>query len=436
MTYVVSNEGLIVDPYALQEFQQIQATLKRIEEALNRIGDPEDPDNGGGGGNPPGTETPPEIIGQRWLTGPWVLGLDGAGIPTRPYYSVVKPPEWDSDQHNFWCNGLDNAVMLEAYPSTTVRLTGIRVAARNRRLLALYNRDAGDLKIVNDSNAESSAQYCFSWGDSGDIGEEITIPSGIVVWLLYDARTQRWKLFAIPPVGVDNLPPSLGPGTQSSFPPDYDWMASRWYRETTSGGIGIGEQAPAVTGTLAAVVTTEGNGIKTTTGAVAGNTAGTGTGTPATSIQPVSGPDWVTIMETGSSLTDVRIWVVWSTITPSNTDDLPGGGTAQHFGFRYSTVAGDGGWVGSSRDGTTQSVTSTVAAIAVNTRYKLRVRKSGTSLFFSVNDSDEIEKTANLPSDTISLNWYCYIITTGAATKFITWYRHHCRFLATQFAPA
>jgi hypothetical protein len=60
----------------------------------------------------------------------------------------------------------------------------------------------------------------------------------------------------------------------------------------------------------------------------------------------------------------------------------------------------------------------------------------GTSLFFSVNDSAEIEKTTNLPSDTVSLNWYCYIITTGAATKFIRWYRHHCRFLATQFYTA
>jgi len=445
MPYVFGGSGLVQDPYASAEFEQIQATLKAIQEQLNAVSKsnsapteapdttkpspPGDPDN-------PDQTTPPAVIGQRWITGPWILGVDGSGIPSNiPYYSVVKPPSWDSDQHNFHCSGLDNAVLLEAYPNTTLTLTGIRISKRHRRILGIYNRGGGTLKIKNQATTESSSIYCFSWGTTGDVGEFIEIPSGIVVWLLYDPVVTRWKLFAIPSVGADNLPPSLTPSA-STFPPNYDWFASRWYREVTTGAIGIGEQAPTPSGTLAATVGIEGNGIRTTTGAVIGNQAGVGTGTPATSIQPISGPDWTTIVATGASVADQRIWVVWSTIAPSNTDDLPGGGTAQHFGFRFSTPAGDSSWVGSSRDGTTQSVTAAVgASVTVNTTYKLRVRKVNSSLFFSVNDSAEIEKTTNLPAETTSLNWYCIITTTAAATKSIVWYRHHCRFLASEFAP-
>lgn len=411
MTYVVSNEGLISDPFALQEFQQIQATLKRIEEALNKIGDPEDPDNGGGGGNNPPTETP-EVIGQRWLTGPWVLGLDGAGIPVKPFYSVVKPPEWDSDQHNFWCNGLDNAVMLEAYPNTTVRLTGIRVGARNRRILALYNRGAGDLKIVNSATTESSAQYCFSWGTSGDIGEEIIIPNGIVVWLLYDARTQRWKLFAIPPVGSDNLPPSIG-SSAFVFPPRFMWWASR----ITDVASTIAHTMQTTPGfTTASGITYKdqyGYGATRETGAAVGNMTGVEGGS-GSAILPEFDPMWEVWIRTHTNISAIRLWAVLSDTAMSSSDSIGGGGTADGFGFRYSTDAGDGGWVGVSRDGTTQSVTSTLAAIAANTDYLLRMRKEGSSLYFSVNGGAEVAHTTNLPADGSVMRWRLTVETRDA----------------------
>jgi hypothetical protein len=80
----------------------------------------------------------------------------------------------------------------------------------------------------------------------------------------------------------------------------------------------------------------------------------------------------------------------------TDTDDF--GGTSKYIGFRYSTIAGDGGWVGVSRDGTTLSVTATVAPINASTKYKLKIRKSGGTVFFSVNGGAEISLASNIPA--------------------------------------
>lgn len=45
--------------------------------------------------------------------------------------------------------------------------------------------------------------------------------------------------------------------------------------------------------------------------------------------------------------------------------------------FRYSTVAGDAGWVGANYDGSTQSVTAKIADIAASTVYLLTIAVSG-----------------------------------------------------------
>lgn len=103
------------------------------------------------------------------------------------------------------------------------------------------------------------------------------------------------------------------------------------------------------------------------------------------------------VIKTSTPITQIRIWILMSdTATSGSADDL--GGTSKYMGFRFSTVAGDGGWVGVCRDGTTQSVTATVAAIAASTQYKLKIRKSGSSVFFSVDGGTEVQQTSNLPA--------------------------------------
>lgn len=83
--------------------------------------------------------------------------------------------------------------------------------------------------------------------------------------------------------------------------------------------------------------------------------------------------------------------------TPQNTDSL---GLAGAICFRYSTTAGDGGWVGVTENNfAAQSVTATVASIAANTVYKLRIRyfASGT-VYFSVNDGTEVSTSTGVPT--------------------------------------
>lgn len=102
---------------------------------------------------------------------------------------------------------------------------------------------------------------------------------------------------------------------------------------------------------------------------------------------------------TGSDITSIRIWagITNSVITDSETFSTSGQGSIL---FRYSTAAGDGGWIGqTAKNGAANhSETATVATIAANTTYKLRIRYlvSGHA-YFSVNDSTELELTTNLP---------------------------------------
>jgi hypothetical protein len=102
------------------------------------------------------------------------------------------------------------------------------------------------------------------------------------------------------------------------------------------------------------------------------------------------------VVTTGATITQTRIYFVMSDTQTTDTDDF--GGTSKYIGFRYSTIAGDGGWVGVSRDGTTLSVTATVAPINASTKYKLKIRKSGGTVFFSVNGGAEISLASNIPA--------------------------------------
>jgi hypothetical protein len=66
--------------------------------------------------------------------------------------------------------------------------------------------------------------------------------------------------------------------------------------------------------------------------------------------------------------------------------------------FRYSTGSADNGWVAFCHDGTTQSAKVNVAAIAVSTRYLMRIRKVSNVAYFSVNGGPETSITANVPT--------------------------------------
>jgi hypothetical protein len=163
-----------------------------------------------------------------------------------------------------------------------------------------------------------------------------------------------------------------------------------------------------------------------TTGGVAGNLSGfRATDTPQLAAQHDF--DMYCIMQTDADITNLRIWCGLHDQTDW-TDAADQGGTTDYAAFRYDTTVPDGGWVGATRDGTTQSVTGTVAAIAASTKYKLRIRKSGSTIYFSVNGGAETSTTSNLPQAATGLRFDLKVITRENSAKVIWHSRSWCKY--------
>jgi hypothetical protein len=120
-----------------------------------------------------------------------------------------------------------------------------------------------------------------------------------------------------------------------------------------------------------------------------------------------------TITEVGT--TPWRFWFILtnSNAAPTNTDDLH---TQKFIAIRYSTAHGanDGGWVGVTSDGTTQSASAQIAAIAATTPYCLSIAwASATSATLRVNSSAAVTMTvANLAGQDMYL--WLVMCSTGA----------------------
>ncbi len=123
-------------------------------------------------------------------------------------------------------------------------------------------------------------------------------------------------------------------------------------------------------------------------------------GTTGTGIGPLNflfDFDIIFVIRTdATAVTSTRFWCGVLSGSPGATDTLASNGVA----FRYSTAAGDAGFVGVTYDGT-QAVTASVASIAANTRYALRIRKVGGTVFFSVNGGTEVSTSTHVPTNDI-----------------------------------
>lgn len=128
------------------------------------------------------------------------------------------------------------------------------------------------------------------------------------------------------------------------------------------------------------------------------------------------------ILRTGSAITDVRLWVGVAASGPGATDTF--GSPSRFVGVRFSTAAGDGGWVGILNDGTTQAAaTATIAAIAASTRYKIRIRSDGTQAWFSVNGSAEINASTNFPGGATRVGVIMDVHNVIGAARFFEYQR-------------
>ena len=150
-------------------------------------------------------------------------------------------------------------------------------------------------------------------------------------------------------------------------------------------------------------------------------TSGAGVGAQAgldtvTFLRATHNPTIYMYVRTGTSLTGVRLWLGLSAAGHTNVDTHAGNTVS----FRYSTVASDTGWMGVTRDGTTQAVTAKVADIAVSTAYllKIAITGGGTSVAFSVDGGTAVTATANIPG-AVNLLLSMQIFSTAGGAR--TW---------------
>lgn len=252
-------------------------------------------------------------------------------------------------------------------------------------------------------------------------------------WFLFTQTVNQYisLLQQITYLGGNSITPGVGgggadaPGAfEPDFPPDFDWFGARSHAANAAAPVGVGEPDPAYSGSNTVTnVPLDGiyNGRTTANGpgAYAGvSSAG------ANQLRPEQDPTWTMFLRTGASVASIRVWILFTDTALADTDTQAG----TYFGWRFSTVAGDPGWVGVTRDGVTQAVSGLVGTIAANTTYKLRIRKSGATFYFSVNDSVEVAHTANPPTATATLFWDAKWGTQEFATKTIFWSRHWVRF--------
>lgn len=400
--------GLIQDPYVQEEFDRLSAQLKAsfdehsIVEAeqglINGQAIPTRPSDDAGADAQPGI---------RWMDGPWLFNADGNIKGT----AVIRPPFLNAIENDYAPLGIDTCIGIVLIANGDQTITGIKRAANSTRLLYILNAGTSIITFP-DSDARSGAVNQFGLGAPG---QTLKLPPGRVVWWFYDVWQQVWRLFALPAVDPGDLPGQLA----SVFPPTYDWGGAKIYDGVNAAG--IGEPAPTFAGAGTPVSSIYGNFRSFATAAVIGSSAGVDSGgTSLINLQ--HHPTFNILLQTGADITNVRIWVLLTNAALADADDL--GGASQYLGFRYSTVAVDGGWVGVSRDaGGVQSVTGPVVAIAPSTYYRLQIRYDGTSMYFSVNGGAEGSKTVNAPALGTQLFWTARVFTQVGGVRTLSWAR-------------
>jgi hypothetical protein len=185
-------------------------------------------------------------------------------------------------------------------------------------------------------------------------------------------------------------------------------------------GIGLGNTAPSgwnidaptVNGTASRQQDASRTYWQFRTGAVAGNFAGV---RPAFSIlRDDYDFDTTVMLKTGASVADQRIWVGACDVGAFADSDTPG---TRLVAFRYSTVAADAGWVPCTKNAGVQTTGTAIGTVAADTWYKLRIRRVGTSAFFSVDGGTEQQLSSNVPTGTTAFIWCMTIYTRAAAAK-------------------
>src|SRR5688572_23493993 len=133
--------------------------------------------------------------------------------------------------------------------------------------------------------------------------------------------------------------------------------------------------------------------------------------------------DFVIKYATHSDITGLRMWLaLTSTDALAGQDNMTAAATvARHIAVRYSSVAGNTGWVGLCKNGannvSTTAVLNTFATGAI-TMGLVRIRKVSGVVYFSVDDGTEVTLSSNVPSTGLTY-FYFGIENTAGVQRFM-----------------
>lgn len=185
----------------------------------------------------------------------------------------------------------------------------------------------------------------------------------------------------------------------------------------------VGMAAPTVTGATVSN-DTDSTYINFATTAVLGNISGLISAT-FNLVRLAYDPTFIAVVRTGADITNLRFFLGLFPSAPTNADTPPNNSIC----FRYSAPAADGGWRGICRDAAAQTVSAQIGpTLAANTRYMLKFRKQGSTVYFSVDNGPETAISTNLPVSTTDLGFAVRVITNVAVIKNLKLSRLQCDF--------
>lgn len=328
--------------------------------------------------------------GLRWAEGPWTIGYTGGADSSVAH--LLTPPL----SSNVGALDIAQAIVVELQALAAIRIDGLSHVSGQRRRVALYNSSAFTVTLAHNSTLVANQDRFFF-----ATGQDYVLEQGEILWFYWPQARLSAQAFA--------WIPELQTGGGDDFIPKPSIKQSILGRAGDAGNFHATGQGGLAGGSGAAAADADPDANGNYRRVHASGSAGAGwTVQTADLVRVQQNPTYTFDIKTGDSIEAIRIFVYLSSLTATqgNGDTFSG----EAIGFRFSTVAGDGGWVGVTRDGTTQSVTATVAPIAVSTRYKLTIRVKDSTVYFSVNDGAEVSTASSLPAATTNLVQWCAIV--------------------------
>ena len=127
-------------------------------------------------------------------------------------------------------------------------------------------------------------------------------------------------------------------------------------------------------------------------------------------------PKLVVRLRTNSAITNTRILVGLNESFAGVDTDTPSLTTQRGIYVRYSTAAGDGGWVVQTVDGSGRTVSATILAIAASTVYVITITTISTSSINVDINGTTVNVTANIISG-VNLGYEALVRDLAAATQ-------------------